>query len=408
MDRWTGVLRRSRREAIVDLLLWAALCVPVVVLAGDPGPWGPVPAGLAPVVTLAGMALVGVAVLLARAHPLAATLIVLPVGPWNSTDAIATTVMGPLDAATPVKVGPLNAYSLAIVVLFYLAGRRTVRGGPASGLIALTLVGGVVLAAVSTCGPLGSGPGLEHTVWIPLLSGFLLTAVAPWTAGRYRFQRAEQLAREHRMIAEQARLRERASIAQDMHDSLGHELALIALRAGALEVAPTLGEEHRGAAGELRAAAGVTTERLRRIVDVLRDDSGPPGPSSTESVDELVRRTRDSGMTVRLEVRGAGPRVPDVVARAVYRVVQESLTNAAKHAPGAPVDVRLAHSARDTVVAVANAAPQARVPQAGRSRAGHGLVGLAERVRLAGGTLSAGPVGGGFTVTARLPHGEDA
>ncbi|MFG1948663.1 sensor histidine kinase [Nonomuraea sp. NPDC048826] len=239
--------------------------------------------------------------------------------------------------------------------------------------------------------------------------------VLPWLAGRFRGQQAAlvqagrervaQLERERELIAERARLRERARIAADMHDSLGHELALIALRAGALELAPDLTERNREAAAGLRASAVTATDRLRRTVGVLRDgrpwDGRAPTEPPDESVERLVERARAAGLSV--ELHGSAGPLPPLVDRAVHRVVQESLTNAARHAPGAEVRVEVVRDAEGITVTVANEAP-ADTPDPS-SGGGSGLAGLRERVRLLDGTLRAGPDGaGGFTVTARLPE----
>lgn len=131
---------------------------------------------------------------------------------------------------------------------------------------------------------------------------------------------------------------------------------------------------------------------------VLKDDDtvlteGDEG-SAEEGVNALVRRAEAAGMPVVLH--GEEVRVPISVRTTVRRVVREGLTNAAKHAPGAPVTVRLTDHPGETVVTVANASS--------RRPGGYGLRGLTERVRLQGGTLHAGPTGGGFTLTVRLPH----
>jgi signal transduction histidine kinase len=240
-------------------------------------------------------------------------------------------------------------------------------------------------------------------------------ALLPWLVGRsWRqsrelvwagWERAERLQREQRLIAEQARLRERARIAQDMHDALGHELSLLALRAGALKVAPGLDPRHRAAAAEIRAGAAAAVERLGEVIGVLREESGgtaPPLPSGA-GLAGLVERAADSGVAVELDVVGDPDGVPPMVAHAAFRVVQEALTNVAKHAPDAPTTVRVGYGTRETWVRVVNgpgAAPDGGAPSGGR-----GLIGLRERVRVVGGTLECGPgPDGGFAVCARLPH----
>ncbi|MCJ1676383.1 histidine kinase [Streptomyces sp. APSN-46.1] len=272
--------------------------------------------------------------------------------------------------------------------------------------------------------------------WASRLVGLLLVAaMLPWFAGRflrqYRelvragWERAARLEREQRLVAEQARLRERTRIAQDMHDLLGHDLSLIALSAGALKLAPGLPEEHRAAAQDIRARAGAAVERLGEVIGVLREPSDPapgsePGAGLTE-LKGLVDRAAAAGLDVRLRVEGE-PAAGDallVVERAVHRVVQEALTNVAKHAPGHRATVVVRHMEGRTEVSVTNEpvptasaahhdhaarpAPGSRVSAPGE---GHrfGLIGLDERVRLAGGAFTSRPEGGGFAVRATLPH----
>jgi signal transduction histidine kinase len=362
--------------------LWAALSFPVVLgmITGQPGdqPWW---------VQTGGVLVLGGAVALGRRHPLAALLL---------TAALIV----------PVADGRLHGFfSFALPVMSYLAGRRMAEARPGLWGFAATFAVGSVFVL---------GSGIDLTAWFALALWLVLLGVLPWLAGRYwrqyqelvhaGWERAERLEREQHILAEQTRLRERARIAQDMHDSLGHDLSLIALRAGALQMAPDLADHHRTAARELRASAAAATERLREIIGVLRVD-GEPAPTEPvgETVAELAGRAGASGMQVEVRHTGAAGRLAPMVDRAVYRVVQESLTNAAKHAPGAAVTVRLAHLDTETTVTVTNK-PAANQPAA-NGQGGHGLTGLRERVRLAGGTLGAGPTAdGGFEVQARLPH----
>ncbi|MGH8876912.1 MAG: sensor histidine kinase, partial [Stackebrandtia sp.] len=252
---------------------------------------------------------------------------------------------------------------------------------------------------------------LKNAVTLTFFMVFVV--VFPWLIGRYRYQnaelmtsgwqRAEQLEREQRAVADQARLRERTRIAEDMHDSLGHELSLIALRSAALEVDRELPERHQEAAGQLRRSAATATERLREIIGLLRDETEHASVTPVdEGIGDLVDRARASGMDVACTVDPEAPLLPRMADRAAYRVVQESLTNAAKHAPGRAVTILVAATDDHSTISVSNDLPDPE--QTGGISGGRGLVGLTERVRLAGGTLHSGPRNGRFEVVARLPH----
>ncbi|WP_268832699.1 sensor histidine kinase [Streptomyces platensis] len=386
MTRWRRPDARRLRAHAPALGLWLALCGPAALVVASLD-------GAQRWATAAAFPLLGVCVLVRRRSPL--TALALPVAP---------SLVISLDLFT-------TGYCAALAAFGYLAGVRLSRARPALWFFSAVAAGGLPLAAVV---------GRTVWPWFSLLLTLLLNGVLPWLLGRYRrqyaelartgWQLAERMEREQQAVAERTRLRERARIAGDMHDSLGHDLALIALRAGALEVDPRLDADRQAAAGELRAAAGTATERLREIIGVLRtEDENAPRVPADESVAGLVERARASGMTVTLEQAddtGAGT-LPAMTGHALHRVVQESLTNAAKHAPGAAVRVRIGRAAGQVRVTVANPAGPG-TPRAGSGAGpvsgGSGLVGLDERVRLAGGTLRAGPgPEGGFTVSARLP-----
>lgn len=287
----------------------------------------------------------------------------------------------------------------------YLAGRRMNRARPA----ALSFTGVATVALPISFALTEDGLGS----WVSLLVTLLFAVFVPWHLGRYvrlredlirtGWERAERLEHEQQVAAEQARLRERARIATDMHDSLGHELSLIALRAGALEVSADLDERNQTAAGKLRQSAAVATDRLHEIIDVLRGETDPaPVHPAAEGIEELIERAAGSGMAVSYDVDPLDTASP-MVQRAVHRVVQEGLTNAAKHAPGAAVRVSVRRGDDETVVTVANDPPPAG-PLPGVASGGRGITGLEERVRLVGGTLRARPRDRGFEVVAHLPH----
>ncbi|MEE6312047.1 histidine kinase [Plantactinospora veratri] len=380
--RAAGAVAPGRRDRLLDLVLWVVISAPIAIALLTP------PNSSWFLGRLAGsLLLTGLAVLASRWAPLLGLLlVVLP------------------------TAGDGN-FMFGIPVLSYLVGLRERSSGPAALVFAGLGLGGTIL----NLGLLGT----DAEVWFLLASTLLFGGVFPWLVGRYHrqhralvlagWEQADLLEREQRGAAERVRMRERARIAQDMHDSLGHDLSLIALRAGALEVAADLDERHRRAAGELRASVALATDRLRQVIGVLRDDAEPaPTRPPGEQVDDIVARARAAGMAVRLVVEGEPPAAapgaagPPMVERAVCSVVQEALTNATRHAPGAAVTVAVCRGVDRTTVRVGNDRPPAG-PLPGIRGVGSGLVGLRERVRLAGGTLRAGPAGGGFEVYAELP-----
>ena len=226
-----------------------------------------------------------------------------------------------------------------------------------------------------------------------------------------RAQRAEadQLAR-----AESARLAERTRIAREMHDVLAHRISLVALHAGALEVALDLPPAQvRESAALLRLTAHQALEELRDVIGVLREEPGQeraatvPQPTLAD-IPRLVEETRRAGAKVDFEMEvevddAAG--APGPLGRDAYRIVQEALTNIGKHARGTHARVRVAGAPnRGLHVSVRNPSAlgaHARPPLPG---SGTGLLGLQERVTLANGVLVHGPdASGDFVVEADLP-----
>ncbi|RBM22105.1 sensor histidine kinase [Streptomyces sp. PT12] len=325
------------------------------------------------------------------------------------------TVAAAMSLLRQVEGPDYQALALTTVVISVLAGRRTSELRHAQYIFVALVAAGVLVSLFSG--------GL--TSWVNVLIIQFGTVLGPWWVGSWWRQRAElvqagweraaRLQREKDMAAEQARLRERARIAQDMHDSLGHELSLMALVAGGLELSPDLGESHRATAARLRAGAVAATERLHEIIGLLGER---PEESSAGTADDdiagLVERARKSGVRVELERRGAledagaGATWSATTRHAARRVVQESLTNAVKHAPGGDIAVLVERTADEAVITVTNGPPrppeEGAAPVAPVSGSGTGLISLDERIRLAGGSLRAGPREEGFEVVARLPR----
>jgi signal transduction histidine kinase len=219
--------------------------------------------------------------------------------------------------------------------------------------------------------------------------------------------RAARAETEAQLRAEQAQQRARDEIAREMHDVLGHRLSLLSVHAGALEFRPDASpDEIAGAVKVIRENAHQALQDLREVIGVLRAPVGELPQPTLADVRELVAESGRAGMRVGLREELGGA-VPDLVGRTAYRVVQEALTNARKHGPGATVDVHLAGApGQGLTVEVCNEAPDPgpAVAAGGDPGAGRGLVGLAERVALASGRLEHGPTAaGGWRLAAWLP-----
>ncbi|MFI5697666.1 sensor histidine kinase [Kribbella sp. NPDC051586] len=218
-------------------------------------------------------------------------------------------------------------------------------------------------------------------------------------AERIRRAEAEQKAR-----IDHARHSERLRIARDMHDVLAHRISLLSMHAGALAFRPDAPAEDVAATAEvIRGASHDILTDLQKVIGVLRDDSLPPDPDlrtpGLRRIAELIDDAVRSGQPVQADELPETT-IPEAAGRTVYRVVQEGLTNARKHAPGRPVRIGFAADDGLTVV-VSNELVQST--DAGVPGSGLGLIGLRERVELLGGRLSYGPSNGVFRLAAWLP-----
>ncbi len=225
---------------------------------------------------------------------------------------------------------------------------------------------------------------------------------------RERALRAEN--EQGRRVAE-ARTLERTKMAREMHDVLAHRLSLLATYAGALEYRPDSSPEKLAqAAGVIRTGVHQALEELREVISVLRDGDvdelpgGRPQPTFGD-LDALVQESRDAGSAISYDAEvSAAESLPPATGRTAYRVVQEGLTNARKHAAGQPVKVVVRGRPGDGLVIELTNPGGNGVPAAPGS--GTGLVGLTERVNLAGGTLDHGKAAGQFRLHAALPWPE--
>jgi signal transduction histidine kinase len=315
----------------------------------------------------------------------------------------------------PGAVGVLTAAASIVSGLAagpaLLAGFNVALRGTRREILAVV----AVTVAAIVLFPLVYPPG--DSFLLNLLVGFLLMAVVfGWGLFvRVRRQlmlslrdRATRLEAEQRLHMEQARDAERRRIAREMHDVLAHRVSLLSLHAGALEFRrDASAEEVTEAAGVIRATAHAALDDLRQVIGVLREDADGPEPEPPQptlaDVPELVEESRAAGMRVRCRIDLPDPAaVPVALGRTAYRIVQEGLTNARKHAPSAAVDVTI-DGGEQLVVEVVSRRPVG-VAAAPLPGAGSGLIGLGERVALAGGELQHGPdAAGDFVLRATLP-----
>jgi signal transduction histidine kinase len=291
---------------------------------------------------------------------------------------------------------------VALVTVFYLLGRWRSRR------MAVLLVLPLVVCAVVPFSR-GTGGKLFAILVLALTAG----AAAVGVSRRVRDERRERAA-STRVIAdtlmEHAARGERARIARELHDVVAHHISMIAVQAETARLTtpgmPAEGAKRLAAIGD--TARQALTE-MRRLLGVLREDAGAeltrkPQPG-LQQLNELIDEARDSvGTSTRLIVRGHVVPLGPGVELTAYRIVQEALTNARRHAPGSAVDVELEYAEEELRLRVRDNGPGLR---RGAVADGHGLLGMRERAATVGGTLLAGPASaGGFVVEAVLPVAE--
>lgn len=245
-----------------------------------------------------------------------------------------------------------------------------------------------------------------HVMWGVIVAG-MPVAIGLLIAARLELSRritelANSREREKSLYAQTVRATERTKLAREMHDVVSHQVTLIAMQAGALQVATT-DRDTRATATTIRTLATRTLEELRSLVGVLRSRAASDGAQpGLDELSDLVDNFRCEAVPVALDVTAEPASLPRSVSHAVYRTVQEALTNVRKHAAGARASVRV-HAQQDTLlVEVRNGRTGARQPVL--PSGGHGLIGLRERAGLLGGTFQAGPTSeGGFRVSATYP-----
>jgi signal transduction histidine kinase len=258
-----------------------------------------------------------------------------------------------------------------------------------------------------------AGVGSNGFPWSELFHTGLAWAVA-WFAGeRTRLrreqieeleERAQQAERDAERDRRLAAAEERARIARDLHDSAGHAINVIAVRAGTARLRQD-SERSQAALAEIEELARKTVGEIDHIVGTLRDRGSMNGtvdaPPGLASLDTLVARHTTAGLDVHVAAEGEPRQLESGVDQAAYRILQEALTNSARHGTG-PARVELAFGMSALELTVSNAVAADDAP---RSNGGHGLIGMRERAALLGGALEAGRVDGVFRVRAQLPYG---
>ncbi|SBT42030.1 sensor histidine kinase [Micromonospora auratinigra] len=339
----------------------------------------------------------------------AAPVVARRVAPWPAVGAAVAS----LAVLVPLGHSPATQ-GLAFVVLTYtMAAYRPARPAAAAALL-IWLPVVVANLLVPPAGAVEIGPAYL------VLNNVLIAAVAYAVGRAVRARRqSTRMLRERariaeatqRSLAEQAVADERRRIARELHDVVAHQVSVMGVLAtGARRVLRRDPDAADEAMATVEETGRATLRELRRLLDVLRTDAEPaaelaPQPGLT-GVEALVEQVREAGLAVTLRVDGGPAPVQEGVALAVYRVVQEALTNALKHAGPATALVRLTWTADALAVEVTDTG---RGPAPAADRVGHGLVGMRERVALYGGVLRTGPrPGGGFRVYARIPLDDSA
>lgn len=380
-DDEAPVTARSRRDWIVDsvlFLLAAVLALASAMSSARQGLHGPLL-----VIDAIGAAMACLALWWRRRWPLGVGLAVVAV-------AMVSPAAGPAGVVTLYSVAAYRRWQLAC------------------------LVAGIQVALLPVAHAIQpQSPSLAVFYLTGTFGSAVVVAWGMFRRSRRQAQRESdrRAEAEERLRIEQVRYAERTRIAREMHDVLAHRISLLSLHAGALEFRPDAPpEEVARAAAVIRASAHQALEDLRAVIGVLRDGPDGPGPEPPQptlaSLPGLLEESRAAGMRIRAEVGLPDlSAVPDAIGRHALRIVQESLTNARKHATAAPVELRLDGApGHGLSIEVCNPVPALATAEPKIPGTGAGLLGLAERATLSGGRLEHGyDEHGQFRLNAWLP-----
>lgn len=286
-----------------------------------------------------------------------------------------------------------------ISVLAFVVARWAESAVMAGALGLLAIASPIAVSMIETQGNVSVG------IWV-------LGIAFPWAIGRGVKRQARlttQLEETRQELAEQAMLEERRRIARDVHDFVGHGLAAVMLQVTSAR--HVMRRDPEAAEEALRSAEDVgrrSMQELRRTVALLRSEDQPgvlpPVPAASE-IPALVDHARTGGLPVELKIRGDLGAVEPTVGLALYRIAQEALANAARHAPQARTVLGLDLDNGHVSLVAETTGPVLAGPEGEPPRRRYGLIGMRERATALGGEFAAGPVPGGWRVTCRLPQG---
>jgi signal transduction histidine kinase len=363
---------------------------------------------------------------------------------WDGLLALVLLIVGPLAFATrlhrPDEPPEALGFALVVVCASALAWRRRAPLVVAVVVIAATAVASLfgywpefvvfamialytaaanvdrqrlerILLPVGVVGAVAIGVGESSTRglgWVEIAFDLLAGAGVPILFGRMTFNRRRRIARERDLAAREAVATERATIARELHDVVAHHMSVMVVQAGAARsVVETDAAAAVDALRQIEASGRTGLAEMRRLLEILKagadGDGRAPQPGLSE-LDGLLEGMRATGLPVEAVIEGEPRSLPPGVDLSAYRIVQEALTNALRHAGPANARVLVRYLADGVELEITDDGQGS--PVSGDATGGHGLIGMRERAHLFGGELEAGPrSGGGWIVRAQLPTG---